>query len=67
MSVTGTLKRGSRVLVPWGLDEPREATVIDVWGDPESPTQIRVEIDPFEAGEESTELLLSPAIVTPAA
>lgn len=67
MSATGKLKRGSRVLVPWGLDEPREATVIDVWGDPGFPTQIRVELDTFEAGEESTVLLLNPATVTPAA
>lgn len=61
------LKRGMRVYVPWGLGEPREGTVVDVWGDPESPTQIRVELTPLEDEDENVVLLLGPDIVTIAA
>jgi primosomal protein N' len=58
------LRPGTRVVVPWGLDEPRGAVVIDVWGDP--PTQIRVELDQISDDEEPTVLLLSPSVVSPA-
>jgi hypothetical protein len=61
------LKPGAWVVVPWGLDEPRRARIIDVWGDP--PTQIRVELEPLADDEDPAVLLLSPniVIVTPAA
>lgn len=66
MSMATRLRPGSRVRVLWGLDRPRAATVLEVWGDPASPSQVRVELDPFE-GEESAVLLLSPEALVPAA
>lgn len=65
MATRTALKPGARVVVPWGLDEPRLAVVIDVWGDP--PTQIRVALEPLSDDEEPAVLLLSPNVVTPAA
>jgi len=61
------LKPGMRVYVPWGLGEPREGTVVDVWGDPDSPSQIRVELTPLEDEGEGVVLLLGPDVVTTAA
>ena len=65
MATQVVLKPGARVVVPWGLDEPRRAVVIDVWGDP--PTQVRVELEPLTDDEEPAVLLLSPSVVSPAA
>lgn len=65
MKTKPVLKPGVWVSVPWGLDEPRRAKVIEVWGDP--PTQIRVELEPLTDDEDPAVLLLSPSIVEPAA
>lgn len=59
------LRAGMRVRVPWGLDEPREAVVVEVWGDPVHPTQVRVELIPLDAENEAVRLLLTPNVVTP--
>lgn len=67
MSTATTLRPGTRVRVLWGLDQPRAATVLEVWGDPSSPTQVRVELDPVEGEDEAAVLLLSPSALTDAA
>jgi hypothetical protein len=67
MTTAVRFKRGQRVLVPWGLGEPRLATVVEVWGNPASPTHVRVKLVPRDADEDPSVLLLSPRVVTPAA
>lgn len=67
VSAASSLKTGSRVLVPWGLDDPREAVVVEVWGDPNAPSHIRVRLVAFEPDEEAAVLLLNPDMVTAAA
>lgn len=67
MSTALKLKPGARVLVPWGLDASRQGTVVEVWGDPQAPTHVRVELDPLDADEEPAVLLLNPALLTAAA
>lgn len=65
---TTALKVGAHVLVPWGLDEPREAVVLEVWGDPDAPSHIRVQLLESDAeGDEAALLLLNPSMVTAAA
>ncbi len=59
------IKPGVRVRVPWGLDEDREGVVVEVWGDPALPSQIRVELLPLEPDEDPVLLLLGPSVVTP--
>jgi hypothetical protein len=36
------VKVGDMVLVPWGIEEPVHARVIEVWGNP--PSQVRVQL-----------------------
>lgn len=52
---------GERVLVPWGLDEDVEGTVVEVWGNP--PAHVRVALQ-LEENEEPQVLLLNPKILT---
>lgn len=66
MNDVPALKPGRRVAVLWGLSEPRAATVLEVWGDPRSPSQVRVQLDALE-DEVPTVLLLSPDALAPAA
>ncbi len=63
--MTEQLRTGMRVRVPWGFEQDRDAVVVDVWGDPERPTQIRVELIPIDDEEEAVRLLLTPNVVTP--
>ena len=58
------LKPGTRVLVPWGLNDPREAVVIEVWGDPQAPTHIRIQLVVQSDEDEAGVLLLNPQLVT---
>lgn len=67
MSTATKLRPGIRVRVLWGLAEPRPATVLEVWGDPAAPTQVRVELDRLDEDDESAVLLLSPQAVIDAA
>lgn len=67
MSTVTRLRPGTRVRVLWGLDEPRWATVLEVWGDPAAPSQVRVELDRLDGEDESALLLLSPAALIDAA
>jgi len=61
------LKVGDTVYVPWGLEEPVQATVVELWGDP--PTQVRVELqlDENDGQDGPVVLLLSPSVLTAAA
>lgn len=65
-NVTTALRAGARVRVPWGLDEDRDAVVVEVWGDPAHPSHVRVELIPELGGDEAIFLLLNPNVVTPA-
>lgn len=67
MSTATKLRPGARVRVLWGLDEPRAATVLEVWGDPAAPSQVRVELDLLDGEQESAVLLLSPSALIEAA
>ena len=62
-------KAGMRIRVPWGFSDEREGSVLEVWGDPEHPTHVRVAldvVDPTDPDEEPSLLLLRPDLVTPA-
>lgn len=68
MRTSTALKVGARVLVPWGLDDPREAVVLEVWGDPDAPSHVRVQLLRADSeDDEAAVLLLSPSMVAPAA
>lgn len=68
MRTVAALKAGTRVLVPWGLDDPRQAVVVEVWGDPEAPSHIRVQLLQTDAeDDEAAVLLLKPSMVALAA
>jgi hypothetical protein len=58
------LKVGDTVYVPWGLEEPVAATVVELWGEP--PTQVRVQLHLGDSdGDDDDEpvvLLLSPSV-----
>jgi hypothetical protein len=46
--VTGTprhIRVGDLVLVPWGLEEPVPARVLETWGDPPSHVRVQLLID----------------------
>jgi len=60
------LKVGDTVYVPWGLEEPVEGTVVELWGEP--PTQVRVQLHLGDGDDqdEPVVLLLSPSVLTAA-
>lgn len=49
------VKVGDVVRVPWGLEEPVPARVIEIWGDP--PSQVRVQLLLDEEDEQPVLLL----------
>jgi hypothetical protein len=55
-----------RLGVLWGFDELRSATVVEVWGDPAAPSEVRLELDRLEAVQ-SALLSVSPAALIDAA
>lgn len=56
---------GDIVSVPWGLEEPRRAKIIEIWGDP--PAHVRVQLlDDQPEDEGPVVLLLSPSVLTAA-
>jgi hypothetical protein len=58
------VKVGDVVRVPWGLEEPVPARVIEIWGDP--PSQVRVQLL-LDEEDERPVLLLPEELLTPAA
>jgi hypothetical protein len=58
------VKVGDIVLVPWGLEEPVHARVLEIWGSP--PSHVRVQLL-LDAEDEQLILLLPPSLLTPAA
>lgn len=46
---------GDLVLVPWGLEEPVQGRVVEVWGDP--PFHVRVQLLVDDEGEHPVVLL----------
>lgn len=58
------VKVGDVVLVPWGLEEPVHARVVEVWGDP--PSQVRVQLL-LDEEDERPVLLLPEELLTIAA
>jgi hypothetical protein len=58
------VKVGDVVRVPWGLEEPVPARVIEIWGDP--PSQVRVQLL-LDEEDERPVLLLPEGLLTPAA
>lgn len=53
---------GDEVMVPWGLDTPRRARVLEVWGEP--PAHVRVQLLLSEGDDEDpVVLLLSPSML----
>jgi hypothetical protein len=54
------------VSVPWGLEEPKKARVVEVWGDP--PVHVRIQLEP-EGGDDLDEpvvILVSPSVLNAA-
>lgn len=64
MATHATFKAGDIVTVPWGLEEPVRAKIIEVWGDP--PAHVRVQLLTEDEGEPPIVLLLSPKVVNAA-
>lgn len=62
-----SLRVGTRVHVPWGLESDRDGTIVEVWGDPKKPSHVRVELDPIPPDDDRPVLLLSPSILRPLA
>jgi hypothetical protein len=58
------VKVGDVVRVPWGLEEPVPARVIEIWGDP--PSQVRVQLL-LDEEDERPVLLLPEELLTLAA
>jgi primosomal protein N' len=58
------IKVGDRVLIPWGLEEPVQGRVLEIWGDP--PSQVRVQLLDVE-GEDAPVLLLPESLLSLAA
>lgn len=61
--MNGKFEVGDTVSVPWGLDSPKRAKIVEIWGDP--PAHVRVKLDPFE-GDDSDEpivILISPSVL----
>lgn len=50
------LRVGDLVWVPWGLEDPVQGRVVEVWGDP--PTQVRVQL--FVDDEDNQPVVLLP-------
>lgn len=40
-----TLKIGSRVRVPWGIDRSVDAEILEVWGEPATHVRVRLFLD----------------------
>ena len=55
---------GDLVLIPWGLQEPVRARVVEVWGDP--PSQVRVQLL-ADDDEDQPVILVPESILNPAA
>jgi primosomal protein N' len=63
--VARQLKPGMQVRVPWGLDEDRLAVIVEIWGPPHSPSQIKIRfIDDAKRDDPGT-LLISPRVASP--
>ncbi len=58
------VKVGDLVLIPWGLEEPVRARVVEVWGDP--PSQVRVQLL-ADDDEDQPVILVPESILNPAA
>lgn len=53
------LQVGTKVRVPWGLENPVDGEIVEVWGDP--PTHVRVQLR-LDSNDDSEPIviLLSP-------
>ena len=65
MGVTdmAALRKGDRVRVPWGIADERYGKVLEVWGNPQNPSQIRIEFDQLAEDDAPAVRLLSPSVV----
>lgn len=59
--MTKKLQVGTKVRVPWGLEDDVEGQILEVWGDP--PSQVRVQLSLGDRDEEPVILLLSTSVV----
>jgi hypothetical protein len=57
--MTEQLQVGTKVRVPWGLEDDIEGTIVEVWGDP--PVHVRVELRLEDDDDEPVVLLLAPS------
>ena len=67
--MSAPFKPGMRIRVPWGRTDDRQGRVLEVWGDPNHPSHVRVVLDlmdPEDPDELPSILLLRPDSVTPA-
>jgi hypothetical protein len=64
MATNTTFKVGDIVTVPWGLEEPVRARIIEIWGEP--PAHVRVQLLIEDSDEPPVVLLLSPKILNAA-
>jgi hypothetical protein len=65
MAASTTFKVGDIVSVPWGLEDPVRAKVVEVWGDP--PIHVRVQLLTVADEQEPPVILLLSASVLTAA
>lgn len=61
IEVAVELSVGDAVSVPWGLDEPVDGVVVEVWGTPAHHVRVQIDGDDDESG---AVILVSPSIVT---
>lgn len=60
---SASLRVGDAVFVPWGLDAPKRARVVEVWGDP--PAHVRIELETSEdEADEPVVILISPGVLS---
>ena len=53
------LQVGTRVRVPWGLADPVEGEIVEVWGDPPAHVRVQLRLDSDDDSEPIV-ILLSP-------
>lgn len=50
---------GTKVRVPWGLEDPVEGEIVEVWGDPPAHVRVKLRLDNDDESEPIV-ILLSP-------
>jgi hypothetical protein len=55
------IKVGDTVFVPWGLNAPVKAKIVEIWGDPPAHVRVQLAFDEDDVDSDPVVLLLSPS------